>query len=725
MKAWYAGGAAATLLLITACNGCRTSSQAAPSASASTGAPASPGVSAVTVLRAEHRRDAAAVPEEVRSSRDVVTRRRAARALARIADAKAADALLSMLRDEDGEVVTWAAYGLGYACKGRELPTVRALVLRAASLAALAPDTAATAPLVDPNAAIADALARCGTQEAEATLRAWLLNGGKAAESAALALGRLASRQRRLDDASVVALLDAASDPDAAVQSALFAFTRLGALPEPVETRLREVARGMIGKTGSQRNFAVRCLGRAGQAAVPDLEKFAADSKEDPSTRAEAARELARQGKAGDEALGRVVKALAEGAPLDAAALSSAQYGVLSTALESMQEASAESDKALARLETLATPSSAGASVSRRVQALHCAAAALRAKDNPRYDRLQNCQTGKDTVLRDLAVLRVLDRAPLSGTRLKTWLELGSSKEPRVRQAALTLLNKHPEVATAYEVLAVALEAEQDGTVATAADVLAAHPARASKGATRREDDDAPAEVVPHEKVVEALQRAFTKRRAPDATEVRQSLIAAAGGLGLMRLKPEIEKDCKSAAPTLRAAAQQALQRLGDRNRRCDAGALPPAPEELERLRKGSVRLTLTTDVGELSMVLDADLAPVTVTRVATLAEAKFYDGIVFHRVVPGFVAQFGDPGADGYGGAGGEPLRCETSPVDFSPMSVGVALSGRDTGSSQLFVTLGPFPHLDGDYAWLGRAEGPWAKLAPGDRILTARLTR
>jgi cyclophilin family peptidyl-prolyl cis-trans isomerase len=62
--------------------------------------------------------------------------------------------------------------------------------------------------------------------------------------------------------------------------------------------------------------------------------------------------------------------------------------------------------------------------------------------------------------------------------------------------------------------------------------------------------------------------------------------------------------------------------------------------------------------------------------------------------------------------------LRCETSPVPFGPLDVGVALAGRDTGSSQLFVTLGRFPHLDGDYARVGRASGdPWA-IAEGDAI-------
>jgi peptidyl-prolyl cis-trans isomerase B (cyclophilin B) len=110
------------------------------------------------------------------------------------------------------------------------------------------------------------------------------------------------------------------------------------------------------------------------------------------------------------------------------------------------------------------------------------------------------------------------------------------------------------------------------------------------------------------------------------------------------------------------------------------------------------------------------------VAKIVGLARSGFYQGMVVHRVVPGFVAQFGDPEGDGYGGSGGL-LRCETSPVPFAPLDVGVALAGRDTGSSQLFVTLARHPHLDGDYARIGHAEGDWAALAEGDKIRDVKV--
>jgi cyclophilin family peptidyl-prolyl cis-trans isomerase len=132
--------------------------------------------------------------------------------------------------------------------------------------------------------------------------------------------------------------------------------------------------------------------------------------------------------------------------------------------------------------------------------------------------------------------------------------------------------------------------------------------------------------------------------------------------------------------------------------------------------------VTFQTDAGQLAIVFEPDLAPVASARFVALARGGFYKGIIVHRVVPGFVAQFGDPDGDGFGGAG-SLLRCETSPVPFGPLDVGVALAGRDTGSSQLFVTLARYPHLDGEYARVGRAEGDWAALAEGDAIRDVKV--
>jgi cyclophilin family peptidyl-prolyl cis-trans isomerase len=95
------------------------------------------------------------------------------------------------------------------------------------------------------------------------------------------------------------------------------------------------------------------------------------------------------------------------------------------------------------------------------------------------------------------------------------------------------------------------------------------------------------------------------------------------------------------------------------------------------------------------------------------------------HRVAHGFVVQFGDRKGDGYDHGGRPWLRCETGPEVFGALDVGVALAGRDTGSSQLFVTLDRYPHLDGNYAKIGRASPGWEKLAEGDRLGDVSLER
>jgi len=102
-----------------------------------------------------------------------------------------------------------------------------------------------------------------------------------------------------------------------------------------------------------------------------------------------------------------------------------------------------------------------------------------------------------------------------------------------------------------------------------------------------------------------------------------------------------------------------------------------------------------------------------------------FYDGLTFHRVVPDFVAQGGDPKGDGSGGPG-YSVRCEITLRHYQTGSVGMALSGKDTGGSQFFVTLSPQPHLDGRYTLFGEVvEGMDAvrALVEGDRILQATI--
>src|SRR3712207_9432356 len=97
------------------------------------------------------------------------------------------------------------------------------------------------------------------------------------------------------------------------------------------------------------------------------------------------------------------------------------------------------------------------------------------------------------------------------------------------------------------------------------------------------------------------------------------------------------------------------------------------------------------------------DVAPNTVTSFLTLAEQGYFDGLTFHRIVPNFVIQGGDPRGDGNGGPGYQ-IRCEINQVPYARGAVGMALSGKDTGGSQWFVTHSPQPHLDGGFTGFER---------------------
>ena len=232
----------AGLALLAACHDHRPDPK--PHAAATAGSAAT--AQQALLFAAEQQRDSAAIGAELLSSRDVAVRRSAARALARIADARAAESLLLALADEDPEVNTWAAYGLGYACRGREPKLVRALTARAASLPARERGDSA---LSTPDAAIADALGRCATPEAESTLRAWLRGPHERAEAAALALGRVATQTGKLEDLTIVAVLDAAeSKPQTRLRNALYPLTRLPALNASSADRARTLASETIAR---------------------------------------------------------------------------------------------------------------------------------------------------------------------------------------------------------------------------------------------------------------------------------------------------------------------------------------------------------------------------------------------------------------------------------------------------------------------------------------------
>jgi len=110
----------------------------------------------------------------------------------------------------------------------------------------------------------------------------------------------------------------------------------------------------------------------------------------------------------------------------------------------------------------------------------------------------------------------------------------------------------------------------------------------------------------------------------------------------------------------------------------------------------------VTTTKGTFTIELLPEEAPLTVDNFIQLAKRRYFNGITIHRVVPNFVIQDGDPRGDGNGGPGYQ-IRCEINEATYKRGAVGMALSGKDTGGSQWFVTHSPQPHLDGGYTVFG----------------------
>ena len=123
---------------------------------------------------------------------------------------------------------------------------------------------------------------------------------------------------------------------------------------------------------------------------------------------------------------------------------------------------------------------------------------------------------------------------------------------------------------------------------------------------------------------------------------------------------------------------------------------------------------------GTVEIVLRPDLAPHHVERIQTLTRQGFYNGLIFHRVIPDFMAQGGDPKGTGEGGSTLPDLKAEFTSVPFLRGTVGAARADSpDSANSQFFIMFVPHPELDGNYTVIGRVVKGMDvvdKIAPGE---------
>ena len=140
-------------------------------------------------------------------------------------------------------------------------------------------------------------------------------------------------------------------------------------------------------------------------------------------------------------------------------------------------------------------------------------------------------------------------------------------------------------------------------------------------------------------------------------------------------------------------------------------------------------KVIFETNEGEITFELFSNDAPKTVNNFIKLVNEGFYNGLAFHRVIPGFMAQGGCPntreGSNGMPGTGGPgySIKCEINPNKHLKGSLSMAHAGKDTGGSQFFIVYEPQPHLDGVHTVFGKTENMDVvlKLTNGSRISKA----
>lgn len=194
-----------------------------------------------------------------------------------------------------------------------------------------------------------------------------------------------------------------------------------------------------------------------------------------------------------------------------------------------------------------------------------------------------------------------------------------------------------------------------------------------------------------------------------DKSKLSKTLLAVLPKLSLPR---EVET-YNEAVRTIQAfGVDQATEASGDLSHATDWEKVKSIPADQ--------KVRIVTSKGAITLRLDVNASPASVANFMQLVESGFYNGKIFHRVIPNFVAQGGCPRGDGYGSSD-YTLRSEFIRHDYLPGTVGLASSGKDTESCQFFITTAHTPHLEGRYTILGQLDSGLEiarMLCIGDRI-------
>jgi cyclophilin family peptidyl-prolyl cis-trans isomerase len=286
------------------------------------------------------------------------------------------------------------------------------------------------------------------------------------------------------------------------------------------------------------------------------------------------------------------------------------------------------------------------------------------------------------------------------------------SDDARVRAAALAAAAGLWDEVDVGGAIAAGLRDRSPAVAGTAAEVV-----QERFGGAAARPEPAPA-------IVDALlERAAGERDAELFAGLAGALAAVGGARGVALCRAALG----DANASVRAAARACVKTASGEDPGVTAAAAPaPTPPHDPRAVLGPELLwRLHTERGRVDVALEPAAAPWHVAAIVALTQRGFYDGLTFHRVVPGYVVQGGDPGGTGWGGPG-FTLPSEPGDAPFARGAVGIADAGKDTGGSQFFIMHARAPHLDGRYTRIGEVrDGLPAALAlvVGDRILRAEV--
>ncbi|MFQ5864805.1 MAG: HEAT repeat domain-containing protein [bacterium] len=204
----------------------------------------------------------------------------------------------------------------------------------------------------------------------------------------------------------------------------------------------------------------------------------------------------------------------------------------------------------------------------------------------------------------------------------------------------------------------------------------------------------------------QAIIDAYQNLTKPVDVESAQMIFQAMGKIGDKRAVSVLEAALRTPDKALSKAAAEALQQItgkdySDQIAKYTKPHLNFSYKDILKLKEA--KALIKTNRGHIEIKLFTEQAPLTVLNFVQLAQQGFYDGLTFHRVVPNFVIQGGDPRGDSWGSPG-YSIRSEFNQHPYLRGTVGMASAGKDTEGCQFFITHSPQPHLDGRYTVFGQ---------------------